>query len=83
MDLVTGAATTVEEQDGSLGNSDRGPSPGEKAQGESRWRPGGACVEVGVAWHSSDYLAWAASGDSRGELRLEVPDAQRPPSLCV
>lgn len=74
MDLVTGAATTGEERIGSVGDADRGLSPVQKARRESRWRPGGACVEISLAWHSSDQLAQAPSGVSSGELRLEVSD---------
>lgn len=40
MDLVTGAATTGEERGGCVGDVDRGLSPVQKAQRESRWRPG-------------------------------------------
>lgn len=44
---------------------------------------GDAFVEGSLAWHSSDRLPWAPSGEPRGELRLEVPDARQHPSPCL
>lgn len=81
---VTGAATTGEEQDGCVGEADGGLSPVQKARIESRWRPGVPVWRLALPGEpQTDQRAQAPSGDSRGELRLEVPDAQRQPSLCV
>lgn len=93
MDPVTGAATTGEEWDGGGTQGPQTEAVVWKALRENRWRPvGDACVEGSLAWHSSDRLPRAPSGEPRGEprltqilgeLRLEVPDARQHPSPCL